>query len=166
MIGGVLILTQQSSIVPFFPVIIFSTRNWCLCILTRQTVIWDFISTVGQTTVPFFWGVVIFSGGLKNIAGQMTVPFFSKNWHNSLTVLYTKLYITPKTISRRNQKTNTTPQLYCTLSTWVCTTKPISHQNQKLTRHNSTTGKKVPPAHAKRVYSNRRPDDCTFFFRS
>jgi hypothetical protein len=26
-------------------------------------------------------------------------------------------YITPKTISRHNQKTNTTPQLYCTLST-------------------------------------------------
>ncbi len=25
-------------------------------------------------------------------------------------------YITPKTISRRNQKTNTTPQMYCTLS--------------------------------------------------
>jgi hypothetical protein len=27
------------------------------------------------------------------------------------------MYITPKTISRRNQKTNTTPQLYHTLST-------------------------------------------------
>ncbi len=27
------------------------------------------------------------------------------------------MYVTPKTISRRNQKTNTTPQLYRTLST-------------------------------------------------
>ncbi len=62
-------------------------------------------------------------------------------------------YVTPKTVSRQNQKTNTTPQLYCTLSTWVCKPKPISHQNQKLTRYNSTTGKKVPPAQAKWVYS-------------
>ncbi len=62
------------------------------------------------------------------------------------------MYKTPKTISSHNQKTNTTPQLYCTLSTWVCKPKPISHQNQKLTRNNSTTGKKVPPAHAKQVY--------------
>jgi hypothetical protein len=27
------------------------------------------------------------------------------------------MYVTPKTVSRQNQKTNTTPQLYCTLST-------------------------------------------------
>jgi hypothetical protein len=27
------------------------------------------------------------------------------------------MYVTPKTISHRNQKTNITPQLYCTLST-------------------------------------------------
>jgi hypothetical protein len=26
-------------------------------------------------------------------------------------------YVTPKTISRQNQKTKTTPQLYCTLDT-------------------------------------------------
>ncbi len=63
------------------------------------------------------------------------------------------MYITPKTVSRQNQKTNTTPQLYCTLSTWVCKPKPISRPNQKLTWHNSTTGKNVPLAHAKRVYS-------------
>jgi hypothetical protein len=34
-----------------------------------------FISTFGQTTVPFF-PVIIFSGGSKNIAGQMPVLFF------------------------------------------------------------------------------------------
>ncbi len=35
------------------------------------------------------------------------------------------MYVTPKTISCQNQKTNTTPQLYCTLSTKVvvCKTK-------------------------------------------
>jgi hypothetical protein len=77
----------------------------------------------------------------------------TKKWHNCTTVLYTKyVHITPKTISHQNQKTNTTPQLYGTLSTWVCKPKPISRQNQKLTWHNSTTGKKVPPAHAKQVY--------------
>ncbi len=61
--------------------------------------------------------------------------------------------ITSKTISRQNQITNTPPQLYCTLSsTCVCRSKPFSHQDQKLTQHNSTTGKKVPPAHAKQVF--------------
>ena len=82
-------------------------------------------------------------------------PLQPKNWHNSTTVHFTlSMYVTPKTISRPSQKSNTTPQLYCTLvPTWVCKPKPISHQNQKLTQHNSTTGKKVPPAHAKRVYS-------------
>ncbi len=75
MIGGVHILTQQTSIEPFFPVIIFSSRNWCVRILTRQTVIWDlFQPSVRWLYLSF--AVVIFSGGSKNIAGQMTVPFF------------------------------------------------------------------------------------------
>ena len=46
-----------------------------------------------------------------------------KNWHNRTTLLYTKYNVTPKTISRQNQKTNSTPQLYFTLSTKVCKTK-------------------------------------------
>ncbi len=64
------------------------------------------------------------------------------------------MYVTPKTVSRRKQKTNTTPQLFCTLSsTCICKPKPFSRQNQKLTQHTySTTGKKIPPAHAKQVY--------------
>ncbi len=62
------------------------------------------------------------------------------------------MYVTPKIISRRNQKTNTTPHLYCTLSTWVCKPKPISRQNQKLTQHTAQLEKKVPPAHAQGVY--------------
>jgi hypothetical protein len=33
---------------------------------------------------------------------------------------------------------------------------PISCPNQKLTEHNSTTGKKVPPAHAKQVYQKEK----------
>ncbi len=70
------------------------------------------------------------------------------------------MYITPKTISCHKQKTNATPQLYCTQSTYVCKPKPISRQNQKLTGHNSTTGKKVPPAHAKWVYLFLRNSVC------
>ncbi len=73
--------------------------------------------------------------------------FDTKDKYRTLSI-----YIAPKTISRQNQKTKTTPQLYCTLSTWVCKPKPISSQNLKLTRHNSTTGKKVPPTHVKRVF--------------
>ncbi len=62
-------------IVPFFPVIIFSSRNWCVRILTRQMVIWDLFQPSVRRLYLFF-RVVIFSGGSKNIAGQTTVPFF------------------------------------------------------------------------------------------
>ncbi len=48
------------------------------------------------------------------------------------TQLYCTLsaYVTTKTISRQNQKTDTTAQLYCTLSMYE-TSKTISRQNQK-----------------------------------
>jgi hypothetical protein len=53
-------------------------NNWCSYFDTTDGYL-RFISTVSQTTVPFFL-VVIFSGcnlnPLKNIAGQTTVPFF------------------------------------------------------------------------------------------
>jgi hypothetical protein len=53
-------------------------NDWCLYFDTTDGYL-RFISTVGQTTVPFF-PVVIFSGcnlnPPKNIAGQTTVPFF------------------------------------------------------------------------------------------
>jgi hypothetical protein len=62
-------------------------------------------------------------------------------------------YVTPKTISCQNQKTNTTPQLYCTLSTWYVKPKPISCQNQKLTQQHNWNKVPPPPAHAQRVYS-------------
>jgi hypothetical protein len=68
-------------------------------------------------------------------------------------------YVTPKTISRQNQETNTTPQLYCTLSTKVCKTKTYFPPQTK-NWHNSTSGKKVPPAHAQRVYSFLCPSFC------
>ncbi len=80
-----------------------------------------FISTAGQTTVPFF-RVVIFSGGSKNIAGQTTVPFFPVviflGPYDTTAQLYCALskYV-PETISHQIKKTNTTPQLYGTLST-------------------------------------------------
>ncbi len=72
----------------FFLVIFFSSRNWCVCILTGQTVIWDlFQPLVRWLYDTFFFRVVIFSGFSKNIAGQVTVPFFfrvvifsGRNW--------------------------------------------------------------------------------------
>jgi hypothetical protein len=66
-------MTDDPTIVSylFFPVIISSSHNWCMTDGYLR-----FISTVGQTTVPFFCWVVMFSGGSKNIAGQMTLPFF------------------------------------------------------------------------------------------
>jgi hypothetical protein len=54
-------------------------NNWCSFFDTTDGYL-RLISTVGQTTVPFFGGVVIFSGCNLNppkyIAGQKTVPFF------------------------------------------------------------------------------------------
>ena len=38
--------------------------------------------------------------------------------------------------------------------------KPFSRQNQKLTQHTAQPEKKVPPAHAKRVYSFLRQSVC------
>ncbi len=76
--------------------------------------------------------------------------------HNQKTDTTTQLYctlskyLTPKTISHQNQKTNTTPQLYCTLSTQVCKTKNYFPPEPKLTQQHNW--KKVPPAHAQRVY--------------
>ena len=40
-----------------------------------------------------------------------------------MVLSYTKYLRNTKTISRQNQKPNTTPQLYCTLSASVCKTK-------------------------------------------
>jgi hypothetical protein len=56
-----------------------------------------------------------------------------KNWHNGTTVLYTKYVCNTKNYFPPEPKTNTTPQLYCTLSTYnkYVTPKPISYQNQK-----------------------------------
>ncbi len=41
-----------------------------------------------------------------------------------------------RTISRHNQKNDTTAQMYCTISMYV-TSKTISRQNQKLTQHHN-----------------------------
>ena len=100
MIGGVRILTQQTTrrlCRTFFPVIFFSSCNWCVCILTWQTVIWDLFQPLVKwlylfffgcnffgwfekhswpDNCTFFWGGRNFSGGSKNIAGQTTVPSF------------------------------------------------------------------------------------------
>ncbi len=55
-------------------------------------------------------------------------------------------YVTPKTISLQNQKTNTTPQPYCTLREHkYVKPKPISCQNQKLTQNHSWKKKASSP---------------------
>ena len=52
--------------------------------------------------------------------------------HNKVTqkIFLLKRVLILRTIFRHNQKTDTTAQLYCTLSTYV-TPKTISRQNQK-----------------------------------
>ena len=66
-----------------------------------------FISTVGQTTVPFFFRVVIFSGcnlnPPKNMAGQMTVPFF-------LVVIFSVVCKYHSWCSCQNMNTNYDPK--------------------------------------------------------
>ncbi len=76
----------EDCVVPFFPVVIFSSCNWCVRILTQHTVIWDLFQPLVRR-LYFFFRVLIFSGGSKNIAGQTTVPFLGggiifscRNW--------------------------------------------------------------------------------------
>ncbi len=59
---------------------------------------------------------------------------------------------TPKTISHCKQKTNAPPQLYCIISSTCILTKTFFPPEPKTDITYSTTRKKVPPAHAKRVY--------------
>ncbi len=100
------------SVVLFFPVIVFSSRNWCVRILTWQTVIWDLFQPLVRRLYLFFW-VVIFSGGSKNIAGQTTVPFFfwvlifsSRNWCSYFdTSTNYGTYIRPEKITTRKKGT-------------------------------------------------------------
>jgi hypothetical protein len=66
--------------------------------------------------------------------------------------------VTPKTISRQNQKTNTTPQLYCNLSTQVSKTKIYFPPEQKTAQQQNW--KKVPPAHSQQVYLFLCPSFC------
>ncbi len=79
-----------------------------------------FFPTIGQTTVPFFFWVVIFSGGSKNIAGQMTVPFFFRviifsghNWclYFDMSTNY-GTYIRPEKITTRKKGTVVWPAMF------------------------------------------------------
>ncbi len=93
---------------------------------------------------------------------QLTFPPQQKNWHNSTTVLYTKYvrsfknYFPPE-IKKLTQNHN------CMVG---CPKYISSMWNQNLfpTRtgnwHNSTTGGKGLPAHAKRMYLTLRPSVC------
>jgi hypothetical protein len=60
-------------------------------------------------------------------------------------------YLTPKTISRQNQKPNTRPHLYSTLRTQVCKTKTYFPPEPK-TVTTAQLENKVPSAHMQQVY--------------
>ncbi len=81
-------------------------NNWCSYFDTTDSYL-RFISTVGQTTVPFYGGVVIFSGcnlnPPKNIAGQTTVPFFP-------VVIFLVVSTIPNWFSCQNTNTNYDPK--------------------------------------------------------
>ena len=85
-----------------------------------------------QTTVTFFFPVIIAR---------------TKNWHNSTTRQTDdwNFFFSGRNCQNRAPNKQTVDQ------------KPCSRKNQTLTQHKKTTGKKVPPAHAKQVYSFLRP---------
>ncbi len=74
----------------------------------------------------------------------MTRTFFSGRNNDrapARQMTWTLFFSGRNNISRHNRKTNTTAQLYCTLSTYVAT-KTISRQNQKpkpISCHNQKT---------------------------
>jgi hypothetical protein len=75
----VLCFLQNNLVFSSVTIFIQVRNNWCSYFDTTDGYL-RFISTVGQTTVPFIFQVVIFSGcnlnPPKNMAGQTTVPFF------------------------------------------------------------------------------------------
>ncbi len=73
----------------------------------------------------------------KKTRTKLAFPPQQKNWHNCTTVLYTK-YVRTKNYFPPDKKTNTTPQLYGTLSNKeYLKTTPISCQNRKLTQQHN-----------------------------
>ncbi len=83
-------------------------NNWC-SYFDRTDGYLIFISTVGQTTVPFYFWVVIFSGchlnPPKNMADQTTVPFFSgSNFFRSYvsTIVGARVEIRTPITTRKN----------------------------------------------------------------
>ncbi len=55
---------------------------------------------------------------LRTISRFNTISRHNQKTDTTAQVFWTlSTYVTPKTISRQNQKTNTMPQLYCTLDT-------------------------------------------------
>jgi hypothetical protein len=62
-----------------------------------------------------FWRIVL---EVAQIWQELAPHYFPVDCFGGAQLYCTQsMYLTPKTISRRNQKTNTTPQLYRTLST-------------------------------------------------
>jgi hypothetical protein len=84
-------------------------NNWCLYFDPTDGYL-RFISTVGQTTVPFFLVVIVSGCNLnppKNIAGQTTVPFFSgsnfsgRKYHNWCSCQNTNTNYNPKKLQKK-----------------------------------------------------------------
>ncbi len=101
-----------------------------------------------QTIVSFF------SGRNENFPPQQKncqFPARTKNSHN--TTAQPVRQTTVSFFSGRKCKN-------CAPNRQTVDQKPCSRKNQTLTQHNKTTGKKVPPAHAKRVYLFLRPSVC------
>ncbi len=62
-----------------------------------------------------FWRIVL---EVAQIWRELAPHYFPVDCFGGMQLYCTlSMYVTPTTISRRNQKTNTTPQLYHTLST-------------------------------------------------
>jgi hypothetical protein len=96
-----------------------------------------FISTVGQTAVIFFGGGCNFSGGLKNIASQTTVPFFPGvifSGHNWCSYFDTSTnygtYIRAEKITTRKKGTVIWPAMF--FSGFKLQPKKITTQKKKV----------------------------------
>ncbi len=81
-------------------------NNWCPYYDMTDGYL-RFISTVGQTTVPFFSGSIFSGCNLnppKNIAGQMTVPFFSGSIFFQVISTIPNWFLCQNTNTNYNQK--------------------------------------------------------------
>ncbi len=80
---------------------------------------WSFLSILHPLQIPITMYKKKILGFNKKIRTKLAFPPQQKTETTAQLFCTLSTYVTPKTISRQIKKTNTTRQLYCNLSTYM-----------------------------------------------